>query len=184
MKRSTAINMPNVWLGATAQNQATADERIPCLLDTPAAVRFVSFDPLLGNVDMVNSKRDYLGPLGRSNGPVIQRGIDWVICGGESGPGARPMHPDWVRSLRDQCQAAGVPFFFRQWGEWWPIHETGIPRCDEEEELSPFTWVDLAGKTTNSGCEPDALMLRRSTKQAGRILDGRTWSEFPGGREL
>ena len=106
--------LPNVWLGVTAENQAAADHRIPILLDTPAAVRFVSCEPMLEPIDLYNPRRDYLGPIGRSNGPVIQRGLDWVIAGGESGPGARPMHPDWARILRDQCKAANVPFFFKQ----------------------------------------------------------------------
>ncbi len=110
----------NVWLGVSVEDQQRAEERIPDLLATPAAVRFLSVEPLLGPVAL----RDLMDK------------IDWVIVGGESGPGARPMHPDWVRSIRDQCQAAGVPFFFKQWGG-------------------------------------------RSPKAGGRILDGRTWEEFP-----
>jgi len=91
--------LPNVWVGVTAENQEAADERIPLLLQTPAAVRFVSIEPMLGEVDISWH---------------LTGCIDWVICGGESGPGARPMHPDWARSLRDQCRDAGVPFFFKQ----------------------------------------------------------------------
>jgi len=91
----------NVWPGASVENQKRADERIPILLQIPAAVRFVSIEPMLG-------------PLEISAFP----GLDWVIVGGETGPGARPMHPDWVRSVRDQCQEAEVPFFFKQWGGW------------------------------------------------------------------
>jgi len=93
--------LPNLWLGVSAENQEYADRRLPLLLQTPAAVRFVSYEPALGPVDL----SQYLPAL------------DWVICGGESGPGARPMQPDWVRSVRDQCQAAGTAFFMKQWGE-------------------------------------------------------------------
>ena len=103
--------MERIWLGVTAENQDQADKRIPILLQIPAAVKFVSVEPMLGRLtldDYINAY--YPGPLGD--------GISWVICGGETGPGARPMHPDWVRSLRDQCEEAGVPFFFKQWGEW------------------------------------------------------------------
>ncbi len=97
------LPLPNVWKGVSVEDQAAADKRIPVLLQTPAAVRFISAEPLLGSV-MLD-----LPPI-RFN----ERELDWVICGGESGPGARPMHADWARSLRDQCVAAGVPFFFKQ----------------------------------------------------------------------
>lgn len=106
--------LSHIWLGVSVEDQATADARIPLLLRTPAAVRFVSYEPALGPVrlwhEMSNGALMNLGPV--ANG----RGLDWVIMGGESGPGARPMDPDWARSVRDQCQAAGVPFFFKQWG--------------------------------------------------------------------
>ena len=101
----------NLWLGITAENQATADKRIPILLQTPAAVRFVSCEPLLGPIDL---------HVKRKVGGVVYDyiGLDWVIVGGESGPGARPMNPQWARDIRDRCQATGVPFFFKQWGAW------------------------------------------------------------------
>jgi protein gp37 len=127
--------LPNVWLGVSCEDQTRADERIPDLLATPAAVRFVSAEPLLGAIDLtkidlrddcfVNALAgDYYLPIVQSDGSVINTvvetgsgaRIDWVIVGGESGPGARPMHPDWARSIRDQCANAGVPFFFKQWG--------------------------------------------------------------------
>lgn len=104
--RAASVALPNVWLGVSVENQQTADERIPLLLQTPAAVRFLSCEPLLGPVDL----REYV-PTMRNEGYVC---VDWVICGGESGPKARPMHPDWARGLRDQCQAANVPFFMKQ----------------------------------------------------------------------
>lgn len=131
--------LPNVWLGVSVENQQWADIRIPALLDTPAAVRFLSCEPLLGPVD-----------LGGYTLPGTPLG--WVICGGESGPGARPMHPDWARSLRDQCVAAGVPFLFKQWGAWLPCAD---PTCE---------------------CDGSC---RVGKKRAGRELDGRTWDEYP-----
>jgi protein gp37 len=101
--------LPNVWLGVSVENQHFADERIPLLLQTPAAVRFISAEPLLGPVD--------LGFAFVSDNPwMVQQHVDWVIVGGESGPRVRPTDPDWIRSMRDQCVAAGVPFFFKQWG--------------------------------------------------------------------
>lgn len=116
--------LPNVWLGVSCEDQVTADERIPLLLQTPAAVRFVSLEPLLGpitltelqparevEVDSLNGKHGIHRPLQGRN-----QTLNWVIVGGESGPQARPMHPDWARTIRDQCIAAGVPFFFKQWG--------------------------------------------------------------------
>lgn len=122
----------NVWLGATVVNQAEADRDIPKLLATPAAVRFVSVEPMLGPIDLTG---EYLtAKLGaypfQSLAPEHRTRLidllDWVICGGESGPKARAMDPDWVRCLRDQCEAAGIPFLFKQWGEWAPSEEAGI----------------------------------------------------------
>jgi protein gp37 len=112
---------PNVWLGTTVENQTEADRRIPHLLATPARVRFLSCEPLLGPVDLTRVKNPVCGEVCALTG-YLGTGmygdygpkLAWVICGGESGPGARPMHPDWARSLRDQCQAAGVPFFMKQ----------------------------------------------------------------------
>jgi protein gp37 len=131
--------LPNVWLGVSVENQKWADIRIPALLETPAAVRFLSCEPLLGPVDLFagdhsGHERDFDGnddyvcldcSTDERHVPwrVIDRtglGIDWVIVGGESGPKARAMHPDWARSLRDQCATADVPLFFKQWGEWGP----------------------------------------------------------------
>jgi protein gp37 len=104
----------NVWLGVTAEDQQRADERIPLLLQCPAAVRFVSVEPMLGPVDLteVAPVDDFYTDALAC--PDASRSLDWVICGGESGPGARPMHPEWARGLRDQCMAAGVPFYMKQ----------------------------------------------------------------------
>lgn len=103
----------NLWIGATICNQEEADRDIPKLLATPAAKWFLSIEPMLGPVDLSR----WLEPAGLDTDLGLSNpGIDLVIVGGESGPNARPMHPDWARSLRDQCQVAGVPFFFKQWG--------------------------------------------------------------------
>jgi protein gp37 len=114
--------LPNVWLGVSAEDQATADERIPLLLETPAAVRFVSLEPLLGPIDLFHIEEPSgltFNALSKKEGISFRgRGLDWAIVGGESGPHARPMHPEWARDIRDQCAAAATPFFFKQWGEW------------------------------------------------------------------
>src|SRR6185312_3275204 len=111
--------LPNVILGVSAERQQEADERIPDLLATPAAKRIVSAEPLLGRIDF--SSFFYVGAEGGIDFAYSHsKLIDGVIVGGESGPGARPMHPDWARAIRDQCAAASVPYFFKQWGEWAP----------------------------------------------------------------
>lgn len=230
--------LPNVWLGVTAENQARADERIPILLQIPAAVRFVSVEPMLGPVDLGKyfiarqmtckacghtfwsyeaefceghlvyhcgcrgfadechckysrtlkcprcgkcvcdrvKKWAAEGRLQKESGRyawVLDRDkwqrLDWVICGGETGPGARPMHPDWVRSLRDQCQAAGVPFLFKQWGEF----------C-YPSQMPDDTWrrVDAI---INLGCHADEP-IRVGKRAAGRLLDGQIWDQYPNDR--
>jgi protein gp37 len=184
----------NIWLGVSVEDQKRADERIPLLLQTPAAVRWISAEPLLDLVDLdrwvnirwqcsgcheyfsdslpLDKKCPTCGRVGYWSGSHIfngnpgrkfrQRGsgLDWVVVGGESGSGARPMHPDWVRSLRDQCQAAGVPFLFKQWGEYIPVDS----------------------KTVNRGSivvENEQHFERVGKKAAGRMLDGREWNEYP-----
>jgi protein gp37 len=109
--REALVGLPNVWLGTSVENQRWADIRIPKLLETPAAVRFLSCEPLLGSVDL----RHRPDPWGSPYLAALDR-LDWVIVGGESGPGARVMDPEWARSLREQCVEARVPFFFKQWG--------------------------------------------------------------------
>jgi protein gp37 len=169
--------LPNVWLGVSVEDQKTADERIIHLLKTPAEVRFLSCEPLLGSVDLERLRvRDW--PSGNSTGIDVLNGskwccsdqgecaeeiphIDWVIVGGESGTGARPMHPDWARALRDQCQAAGVAFFMKQWGEYGPV----------EPDHRPLI--------TRVGGEDVIGLAHIGKKRAGRILDGRTWDQFP-----
>jgi protein gp37 len=173
--------LPNVWLGVSVEDQKRADLRIPALLDTPAAVRWLSCEPLLGPVDLFGRWGlgcEEVGPAVTHEG-VRQRtdygtgveydcdhqvGIDWVVVGGESGPGARPMHPAWARSLRDQCTAAGVPFHFKQWGAWRP--------------LTGFTQY-LGAPIREHRRLDDEVVVRVGKKSAGRELDGRTWDEFP-----
>ncbi|MBS1702874.1 MAG: phage Gp37/Gp68 family protein [Armatimonadetes bacterium] len=220
--------LPNVWLGTSVEDQDTADERIPHLLRCHAAVRFLSCEPLLGNVDVqrflkrttkhhmsvsiegalrnrsfdgftddngklmprqvveaelyrLHSEGKKLLPMANCPDFDDQTGcpghtlprVDWVICGAESGPNARPMHPDWPRSIRDQCVAAGVPFFFKQWGEWFPMGQTltdGSISCLDRHE-APGLW-DAA-----------TLSARLGKGRTGRFLDGRTWDEFPEGAQ-
>jgi len=115
------VPFPNVWLGVSVENQARADERIPMLLSIPAAKHIVSYEPALGPMDPREVRvgnGDAFCPLShnKAGDEVSHKGIDWLICGGETGSGSRPMHPDWARSARDACVAAGVPFFFKHWG--------------------------------------------------------------------
>jgi len=160
----------NIWIGTSVENQAAADERIPELLKIPAAVRFLSCEPLLGPINLENLAYEAAGPAWAGYNKLI----DWVIVGGESGPNARPMHPRWARSLRNQCQEAGVSYFFKQHGEW-----IGMP------DLDPFThgmshphqmiWEHEEN-------DPDDLPIsvyRVGKKAAGRLLDGREWNELP-----
>ena len=171
--------LPNVFCGVTAENQETANKRIPILLQIPAAVRFISVEPMLGPVDLSEGMCergwwcDYCqatkspqqvtyDELCTYCGGSVEwkEQIDWVICGGETGPGARPMHPDWARSLRDQCKAAGVSFFFKHWGEWYPDRK-GIYEGDSA----------IFGNT---------VVHRIGKKAAGRLLDGVECNEMPG----
>ena len=153
---------PNVWLGTSIETQAYGF-RAGYLLETPAAVRFVSAEPLLGPLDLA---------------PWLTEGIDWVIVGGESGPAARPMHPEWALGLRDQCQATGVAFLFKQWGEWVPRRRPPFVRTP------PSTWLFKDGTTIENdtyvgGIGGPQRMWRVGKHEAGRELDGRTWDEYP-----
>lgn len=118
--RSTWDACPNIWLGATVVTQEEADRDVPKLLAVPAAKRFLSIEPMLGPINLCSIRVGRDDSLYRANALTGDgfdgRGLDWIICGGESGPHARPMHPEWARSLRDQCRAAGVPFFMKQMG--------------------------------------------------------------------
>jgi protein gp37 len=143
----------NVWLGTTVENQKYADERLPFLLATNAAIRFLSCEPLLGPLDLTSW-------FDRSE----LNSIDWVITGGESGPGCRPMHPDWVTNLLHQCQKADVPFHFKQWGHWVPAE---------------IVKANSAAKILKFGKDRPVTMVRLTKKEAGRTLNGTTWNGIP-----
>lgn len=177
--------MPNVWLGTSIEDQTTADERIPYLLATPSAVRFVSAEPLLGPVDLRTVDpgiacgtwcKNGCGVSGDNECGRENPRIDWLIVGGESGPHARPMHPDWVRIMRDQCQAAGVPFFFKQWGEWGAV-EKRLPSQPGDLTIWPDGSFGDGNANENGG--PGWSMRRVGKRAAGRLLDGREWNEMP-----
>ncbi|VFU07882.1 DUF5131 family protein [Methylocella tundrae] len=197
----------NCWLGVSAEDQKNANARIPDLRATPAAVRFVSIEPMLGPIDLdstlggtlwIGGQRGCDGmhrgigtpecprQLHHHHDERCKRGLDWVICGGESGPNARPMHPDWARAIRDQCAAAGVPFFFKQWGEW----ETSLDRDHDDPDWRADYTYDYVnhGKSKwlnrDGGCgfhgDRFHVMRRVGKRAASRLLDGREHNEFPG----
>ncbi len=159
---------PNIWLGVSVEDQKTADERIPFLLGTPAAVRWISAEPLLEKIDLTKVSYEqspgYFGDaLQWYHRPHSERntkwnGLDWAVVGGESGKNARAMHPEWVRNLRDQCVDANVPFFFKQWGE----HAPNWFNDDNGNKIEGSEWIDRMGK-----------------KIAGRTLDGQEWNQYP-----
>lgn len=175
------LPLPNVWIGATITSQAEADRDIPKLLQTPAAVRFLSMEPLLGPV-MIDT---FLGEYPEDEDGAPYPGcLDWVIVGGESGTGARPMHPQWVRNIRDQCAAAEVPFLFKQWGEWTPGENVCAERgVVKSAILFDGKWLlgeeDLACEDGHVDDEPD--LYRVAKKAAGRLLDGIEHNGFPVG---
>ncbi len=213
--------LPNVWLGVSVEDQRRADERIPYLLAAPAAVRWVSAEPLLALVYFTrvqiipptyrrsgvhlnaltgrcvesglpyHSQWDGEGSLPLEPGPHL----DWVVVGGESGPGARPMHPDWARSIRDQCASANVPFFFKQWGNWSPCT---LEPDEEGNPMAAYPMVGCVAAGVHTGDQEalfwngsdwvqwgylsklPAIGVRNVGKaRAGRLLDGVEHSEFP-----
>lgn len=190
---------PNVWLGATVVNQEEADRDIPKLRKVPARVHFLSMEPLLGPVDLrrhlfeccgeFDTGAQYMGQTEQvcCGCPLPRGDIDWVIAGGESGPGARPSHPDWYRSLREQCAAADVPFLFKQWGEWGEpdsIELTGIARhgwYEDSHEDGGRPRHEWPGPVLN-GMElksqrPEVFQVGK--KATGRLLDGIEHNGFP-----
>jgi Bacteriophage protein gp37 len=179
----------NVWLGATIVNQEEADRDIPKLIDTPARVRFLSMEPLLGEVDISEWLSFWCEDCNdtHTSGIAGFTGLNWVIVGGESGPGARPMHLEWTRSLRDQCAAAGVPFLFKQHGEWAPgSGDFGIGRFETAaiaRDGRVVTGGFDASKYPVGSASADgwSMVHRAGKKAAGRELDGRTHDEFPRG---
>lgn len=187
-RETWANNVPaHVWIGATITSQPEADQVIAKLLAVPARVRFLSIEPLLGPVhlrwDWVSRGR----PL--SGGPTCDLhqpwkapepdpGIDWVILGGESGPDARPMHPDWARSLRDQCAEAGVPFLFKQWGEWSPGNVQAATNAPVSVRLEKsgdvYLWPPFFESKSGAWC-----MHKIGKKASGRLLDDCEHNGFP-----
>lgn len=177
--------LPNVWLGVSVENQSTADERIPLLLLTPAAVRWISAEPLLDKVDITKYLPDEWSGVAVCDAPYGDTPpLDWVVAGGESSSGARPMHPDWVRLLRDQCQNTGVPFFFKQWGEWLPGEQipgrTTYARCDNGQVMTSRGNPCRENFQTHPDKHSRHLItLKIGKKAAGRQLDGCNWDELP-----
>lgn len=194
---------PNVWLGITVVNQDEADRDIPKLLQIPARIRFLSMEPLLGSVDLTRlwssggavcwnamRGRKSLGQLS-----MYAPKLDWVVVGGESGRGARPMHPDWARSLRDQCAAAGVPFFFKQWGEWLPLGQF-LPDAGKihgatavipgrmklhyggtAKQAPKHAFAEKGVSFASTG--DNKLLFHVGTKASGSLLDGVEHFAFP-----
>jgi protein gp37 len=189
---------PNVWLGVSAEKQRFADERIPTLVQIPAAVRFVSVGPTLGAVDLTRIPHptvqqpdmvwDVLGKRygvpGRWQAP-LSRGVDWVITEGESGrkPGIRPSHPDWFRTLRDQCVQAGVAFHHKQNGEYASPDQFDTAGMDDVawNDNGITMWPDgrIAAGPAGTCVDGSEILWRVGRKRAGRLLDGQVWAQFP-----
>lgn len=202
--------LPNVWLGVSAENQQWADIRIPALIDTPAAVRWISAEPLLGPIDLskwicdcgsatdVGAAHDYCTActcpryiIDHSDPdryhpenveldddpdcPAHHRKLHWVVTGGESGPGARPMHPDWARSIRDQCTTAAVPFLFKQWG----AYRVADPTLDDPALVQACPYHPDGPRESGADIGPWVDMRRVGKKAAGRVLDGQIWDQYP-----
>ena len=177
------------WAGVSVEDQRRADERIPYLLTVPAAVRFVSAEPLLSGLDLAQWLRPHRcgcssmwldgcgihSPQCREG----QRDIAQVIVGGESGPGARPMNPTWARSLRDQCESAGTAYFFKQWGEWAPLEWSCGIDAERGRVSTGDGYPDGYKWVAYHRFEDGREMARIGKREAGRLLDGRTWDEMP-----
>lgn len=187
-----SLPLKNVWLGVSVEDQAAATERVRALCEAPAAVRWISAEPLLGPVTLgVASPCDRQcsefqnAECPGTNGPcVMQANLDWVVVGAESGTNARPMHPAWARSLRDQCAAAGVPFLFKQWGAFIPADQA---ECDLNacyEHSSGGGWVNpngsfALGETAAPGEYGAVHVFQLAAKHAGRMLDGVVHDAYP-----
>lgn len=181
--------LPNVWLGVSVEHQSAAEERVPYLLETPAAVRWVSAEPLLGLVDLthivIRRDGDPITELSSGLGDYVNSlagnfmdspRIGWVVGGGESGNGARPMHPFWPRKLRNDCAEAGVPFFFKQWGEW---HPASSGHGGQRGAFHGDTFMPGWGDISEAG--EDNNMVRAGKHAFGyRLLDGVEHDAFPG----
>lgn len=185
-------NDPSFWFGLTICNQQEADDKIPVFLEVPGK-KFLSIEPMLGPIILEDYSpvlgkpylnRDYLREsIDPFSFKICKDRIDAVILGGETGLGARPMHPDWVRSVRDQCAAAGVPFFFKGWGEWEiASNENGHVGSAMPEDGKKYRWIGKSGKTffPSAPAHEDCwAMAKVGRKKAGRLLDGRTHDDLP-----
>ncbi len=216
------LTLDNVWLGVTAENQEQADKRIPILLQTPAAHRYVSIEPMLGPVNLDDitvikgpGDEHHFSCLAcdvdsADDGDFHGANVDLVLCGGESGTGARPMHPDWPRGLRDECEPAGVSFFFKQWGEWAPF-ATEAHYYDPEEiiggdcggpggatNLGKGLWkarlkngqqktvrrIEIEDHKWGRNNQLHMSYFKVGKTAAGRLLDGKEWLQLPDGMIL
>jgi protein gp37 len=183
--------LPNVWMGVSVEDQERANQRIPDLLASPAALRFLSCEPMLGPIDLGEvrwhvSGYPLFGALAKPDEPDDfryfchhQHGIRWVIVGGESGPGARPMHPEWARSLRDQCAAAGAIFHFKQWGEWspreWKADQGTHALHRNAPENGSFQKLNHHPNSCERSSEAPSgwqAFAKQGKKAAGSLLDG------------
>lgn len=195
LRQALLCTLPNVWLGVSIEDQASANERMPHLLQTPTVVRWVSMEPLVGPVSFRWAQWVDHDALKEERGRVWHldglEGIHWIVVGGESGPKARPMHPNWARAIRDQCEEAKVPFFFKQWGEWVPrsncyhTFEDGKSCADYDPGNTRWPCVKLTEKGNNGrdlaheGEGDSAYMQRTGKKIAGRLLEGRLHDAYP-----
>lgn len=200
LREGCGVVLPNVWLGVSVEDQDAAESRIPLLLETPAAIRWISAEPLLGYIDLTcltlysnNGLGEYLNAL---NGDKWQESsifgggpswhpeehpewprLDWVVVGGESGPKSRPMHPEWAMRLFKQCEESGTPFLFKQWGEWAPYNYEIAT-----DDKNSFVWLLFNGKVGDYQdwvADKAAFMDRRGKKINGRLLNGKLHDGYP-----
>jgi protein gp37 len=178
----TDAPLPNVWLGVSCEDQERANERIPILLQMPAAKRFISYEPALGPINLMSLRLPSDGSVWTPDdgwrdvafGHALAPNIDWVIAGGESGPGARPVHPDWVRSLRNQCAAAGVAFFFKQWGAW-----AWAPEDLNYDDARAWGTACFGPRTRHEFHSSGHTAFLVGKARAGAVLDGKEHRQWP-----
>jgi protein gp37 len=182
----SGISPANVWLGVTTENQKYLDLRVPLLLLAAARRHFISYEPALGPINAafyLDCEKCH-GDVTANGGCQLCQGmprLNWVICGGESGQSARPMHPNWARSIRDQVKAACKSFFFKQWGEWMPVFH-GINPSDNDPMArihAGQTFPPEKGDPEQDGKPIGQHMWKVGKKASGRVLDGRTWDQVP-----
>lgn len=175
LEDNTVVLPDNLWLGVSVEDQKTANERIPILMNIPAAVRFISAEPLLGPINLISCEAYSVKNTKLFGRKQFIRKLDWVICGGESGNGARPMHPKWASDLQEQCQVCTIPFFFKQWGTWQPIFPSPDLPIAESKSICR---INLAGGQGLHG-EELTFFRRQKKKNTNRKLKDIEYSEFP-----